>query len=87
MLQKKKSIFLSTPKYGNQIGALIEGKYFTTLASFSNEVISSCETESKQSKPTETEMTDNKTSKNESRSCFACVLVVNGAQHSPLSFV
>ncbi len=37
---KKKPIFLSTPKYGNQIGALIEGKYFATLASFSNEIIS-----------------------------------------------
>ena len=37
---KKKSGSLHSPKFGNQIGALIENKYFTTLASFSNEIIS-----------------------------------------------
>ncbi len=38
---RKKISYLQTPKFGNQIGAIFENKYFTTLASFSNEIIAS----------------------------------------------
>ena len=36
---RKNRKFLNTPRHGNQIGAFIDNKYFTTLASFSNEII------------------------------------------------